>query len=62
MIRLPLSSGLLLAGLALLISPPHGGTLSAQTDQAAVPHGIDTAGMDRSVKPGDECSGRRGGF
>ncbi|HEY7634889.1 MAG TPA: M13 family metallopeptidase [Gemmatimonadales bacterium] len=28
--------------------------LSAQTDRVAIPHGIDTAGMDRSVKPGDD--------
>ncbi len=28
--------------------------VSAQTDEAAIPHGIDTAGMDRSVKPGDD--------
>jgi len=42
-------------GLVLSISLSLGGSLSAQTDQAAViPHGIDTTGMDRSVKPGDD--------
>jgi predicted metalloendopeptidase len=52
MIRLRISSSFLLV--VLTASLPLGAVLSAQTDQGAFPHGVDTAGMDRSVRPGDD--------
>jgi putative endopeptidase len=44
----------LLVVLALAGSLPLSGSLSAQTDHTSQTPGIDTAGMDRSVKPGDD--------
>ena len=47
----PLS--LLSAAIGLTLSPPlH--VLAAQTKPSPRPPGLDTAGMDRSVKPGDD--------
>ena len=53
-IRLCPLPGVLLAVLALAGSLPPGGLLSAQTDPASQAPGLDTAGMDHSVKPGDD--------
>ena len=44
----------LLTVLALASSLPPGGLLSAQTEPASQAPGLDTAGMDHSVKPGDD--------
>src|SRR3954452_7023665 len=44
---------LLAASIALTASPALG-VLRAQTGQSPTPAGIDVAGMDRSVKPGDD--------
>jgi len=48
------SPRVLLAVLALASSLPPGGLLSAQTEPASQAPGLDTAGMDHSVKPGDD--------
>jgi predicted metalloendopeptidase len=48
---LALSLSLLFTGLVQAAALPL--VLPAQTDHTPIPHGIDTAGMDRSVRPGD---------